>query len=60
VIEVASVDDDLYGRTSIDAIVELPSGTALPVRDTTVRFPGRLIGVDGVSKDLSFADGELT
>ncbi len=59
VIEVASLEDDLYGATAIDAIVAF-SGSAAPGTGDTVRFTGRLIGVDGVSKDLFVADGRLT
>lgn len=59
VLEVASLKDALYGTTAIDAIVAFPTG-AVPGIGETVRFTGRLIDVDGVSKDLYVADGELS
>jgi hypothetical protein len=58
VLEVASLEDQLYGTTAIDAIVSFPTGAAPELGDT-VRFKGHLIDVDGVSKDLYVADGEL-
>jgi hypothetical protein len=58
VLEVASLDDELYGTTAIDAIVSFPTGAAPELGDT-VRFTGHLVDVDGVSKDLYVADGEL-
>jgi hypothetical protein len=58
VLEVASLEDELYGTTAIDAIVSFPTGAAPGVGDR-VRFKGHLIDVDGVSKDLYVADGEL-
>ncbi|GMQ85011.1 MAG: hypothetical protein BMS9Abin07_0576 [Acidimicrobiia bacterium] len=59
VVEVASLEDELYGRTAIDAIVAFPNDAA-PQPGETVRFTGRLIKVDGVSKDLYVADGRLS
>lgn len=59
VLEVASLEDELYGSTAIDAIVAFPPGAA-PELGETVRFEGRLVDVDGVSKDLYVADGELS
>jgi hypothetical protein len=59
VLEVASLQDELYGTTAIDAIVSFPPGSAPDLGDT-VRFTGRLVDVDGVSKDLYVADGELS
>lgn len=59
VLEVASLEDDLYGSTAIDAIVAFPSDAA-PQPGETVRFTGRLIEVDGVSRDLYVADGRLS
>jgi hypothetical protein len=58
VLEVASLKDELYGTTAIDAIVSFPTGAAPDLGDT-VRFKGHLVDVDGVSKDLYVADGEL-
>jgi hypothetical protein len=58
VLEVASLEDELYGTTAIDAIVAFPAGAA-PEPGDTVRFTGHLVDVDGVSKDLYVADGKL-
>lgn len=59
VLEVASLEDELYGSTAVDAIVAFPPGAAPELGDT-VRFEGRLVDVDGVSKDLYVADGKLS
>lgn len=59
VVEVASLDDELYGTTSIDAIVAFP-GDRAPQPGAVVRFTGRLTDVDGVGKDLYVSDARLS
>jgi len=58
-INVAILEDDLYGRTSVDAVVAFPGGTTIPERGESVRFSGRLIAIDAFTKDLYVADGTI-
>ena len=58
-INVATLEDHLYGKTSVDAIVAFPAGTTIPDRGKTVRFSGRLIAIDALTKDLYVADGRV-
>ena len=58
-INVAIIEDDLYGSSSVDAVVAFPQGATIPERGETVRFSGRLIAIDALTKDLYVADGSI-
>ncbi len=58
VITVAEVQHDLYGNSTIDAVVQFPAGTALE-RDDVVTFTGRLLKVDPLMRNIYVANGEL-
>ena len=58
-ISVATLEDDLYGTTSVDALVAFPAGSEIPERGETVRFSGTLIAIDALTKDLYVADGRI-
>lgn len=60
VITIASIENDLYGQTTIDAVVEFPAeaGPAL-TRDTDVQFTGTLSKVDGMMRNVYVTGGSL-
>lgn len=58
VITVAEVEHDLYGNSTIDAVVQLPAGTSIR-RGDVVTFTGRLIKVDPLMRNLYVANGTL-
>jgi hypothetical protein len=60
VVNVAELDDDLYGTTPIDAYVAFDTGRDLPETGSEIRFSGRLVGIDGVSRRLYVGDAELS
>ncbi len=60
VVDVASIEHDLYGNSSVDAIVAFSADAELPERGEPVRFSGRLISVDGLTRNLYVADGRLS
>jgi hypothetical protein len=59
IIEVAAVPNELYGTSTIDAIVAFPNGAA-PRQGESVRFTGTLLKVDGVNKELYVTGGRLS
>ncbi len=59
VVDVASIEHDLYGNSTVDAIVAFSADAELPERGEPVRFSGRLISVDGLTRNLYVADGRL-
>ena len=57
VITVAQIENDLYGKTDIDAVVFLPSGTADKLeRGQTISFEGTLATVDPFMRNLFVTD----
>ena len=58
-INVATLEDDLYGTTTVDAVVAFPGGATIPERGATLRFSGTLIAIDALTKDLYVADGRI-
>ena len=58
-INVAILEDDLYGTTTVDAVVAFPAGSEIPERGETVRFSGTLIAIDALTKDLYVADATI-
>jgi hypothetical protein len=59
-ITVTQIDNDLYGKTDIDAIVQLPAGTATSLeRGDSVTFEGTIDGVDAFMRNLSIGDAKL-
>ena len=58
VVTVAEVEHDLYGNSTIDAVVQFPAGTSIR-RDDVVTFTGRLIKVDPLMRNIYVANGTL-
>lgn len=58
-VNVAALQDDLYGTSSVDAVVAFPAGTPQPERGTTIRFSGTLVAIDPLTKDLYVAGGRI-
>lgn len=58
-VELGTIEDELIGSTTVEAAVALPTGTAVPDRGQPVRFGGRLHAVDGLTKTMFVADGQL-
>ena len=59
-IHIATIPNDLYGNTEVDAIVALPPDAADRLeRDARVTFTGTLIKADGLVRNLYVADGRL-
>ena len=60
IVDVASIEHDLYGNASIDAVVAFPADATLPERGEVVRFTGRLIAVDGLTRNLFVSNAGLS
>ena len=61
VVTVAQIENDLYGKTAIDAVVFLPSGTADKLqRGEFVTFRGTLATVDPCMRNLFITDARLS
>jgi hypothetical protein len=58
VVTVAEVEHDLYGNSTIDAVVQFPAGSTLR-RDDVVAFTGRLIKIDPLMRNIYVANGTL-
>lgn len=58
VVQVATIANDLYGQTEVDAVVAFPTKVRLG-EGAEVRFRGRLVKVDGLIRNIFVADGEL-
>jgi len=59
-IHIATIPNDLYGNTEVDAIVAFPPDAADRLdRDQQVTFTGRLIKADGLVRNLYVADGRI-
>ena len=60
VITVAKIDHDLYGNTTIDAVVRLPASAADRLeRGQQVTFEGTLTGIDAFVRNLFIEDAKL-
>ncbi len=59
VVTVAQIDNDLYGKTAIDAVVYLRGKRDLE-RGEHVSFSGTLTGVDAFMRSLFVSDADLT
>jgi hypothetical protein len=61
VVDVASLENDLYGSTVVSAVVAFPAGSVESVPPgTEIAFTGRLAGIDALVRNLFVADGSLT
>jgi hypothetical protein len=60
VIEVASLENDLFGNTVVSAVTALPTHAAdtLPV-GSTVTFAGTLIGIDALVRNVYVGEARL-
>lgn len=58
-VNVATLEDDLYGTSTVDAVVAIPAGTPMPERGASITFSGTLVGIDPLTKDLYVADGRI-
>jgi len=60
IVDVASLENDLYGSTVVSAVVALPAGSAASIPPgTDVTFTGHLAGIDALIRNLYVADGVL-
>ena len=60
VIAIAEVEHDLYGVAEIDAIVQLPAGTAAGFeRGDQLAFSGRLLKADSMMRNIYVRDARL-
>lgn len=61
IVDVASLQNDLFGSTVVSAVVAFPpSGDARLVTGREIEFTGRLAGIDALVRTLYVADGHLT
>jgi hypothetical protein len=60
VVSVARIENDLYGQTTVDAVVGLPAGNANTLRGRDeVTFQGTLVGVDAMMRNLFVGGARL-
>jgi hypothetical protein len=59
VVTVATIENDLYGQTTVDAVVGLPPGNADIPRGDNVTFQGTLDKVDAMMRNLFVVDAEI-
>jgi hypothetical protein len=60
VMTVASIANDLYGQTTIDAVVQLSSDSAQHLtHGTTVAFAGTLARIDSLMRNIYVTNGRL-
>jgi hypothetical protein len=60
VITVASVSNDLYGQTTIDAVVQFPRDAAARLEHgAVVEFTGTLARVDSLMRNIYVTDATL-
>ena len=60
VVAIAEVDHDLYGVAEIDAIVQLPAGTAASFeRGDQLAFSGHLLKADSMMRNIYVRDARL-
>ncbi len=61
VIAIAEIEHDLYGVSEIDAVVQLPAGTAARLnRGDQVTFTGQLLKADSMMRNIYVRDGRLS
>jgi hypothetical protein len=61
VVDVASLENDLYGSTVVSAVVAFPAGSVETVPPgTVIAFTGKLAGIDALVRNLFVANGTLT
>jgi hypothetical protein len=60
VIEVASLENDLFGNTVVSAVVAFPPPTADDLlAGSTVTFAGTLVGIDALVRNVYVSDARL-
>jgi len=60
IIEVASLENDLFGNTVVSAVVALPTQTADTLFEgSTVTFAGTLIGIDALVRNVYVDEARL-
>jgi len=60
VVALAEVEHDLYGVSEIDAVVQVPAGSATHLnRGDRVSFTGRLLKADSMVRNIFVRDGRL-
>ena len=60
IVDIATLENDLYGNTVVSAVVAFPPGTTGRIsRGGDVTFTGRLVGVDGLVRNLFVGDAHL-
>ncbi|MDJ0960854.1 MAG: hypothetical protein QNJ88_09355 [Acidimicrobiia bacterium] len=59
VVTVAQIENDLYGQTTVDAVVGLPPGTSNVLRGQTVTFQGTLTKVDAMMRNLFVTEAQV-
>ena len=60
VIEVASLENDLFGNTVVSAVAALPTRAAETLPEgSTVTFTGRLIGIDALVRNVYVGEARL-
>lgn len=61
IVDVASLENDLFGSTVVSAVVALPpSGDSRLAAGREIEFTGRLTGIDALVRTLYVADGRIT
>ena len=60
VLTVARIENDLYGQTTVDAVVGLPPGNANSLRgQDELTFQGTLSGIDAMMRNFFVKDARL-
>ena len=60
VVEVASLENDLFGNTVVSAVVQLPSNAADRLLEgSTVTFAGTLVGIDALVRNVYVGKARL-
>ena len=60
VVEVASLENDLFGNTVVSAVVQLPPEAAGSLTEgRTVTFTGTLVGIDALVRNLYVGEARL-
>ena len=60
VVTVARIENDLYGQTTVDAVIGLPPGNANTLRGRDeITFEGTLVGIDAMMRNLFVAHASI-
>lgn len=60
VVTVATIENDLYGQTTVDAIVGLPRGNANVLRGRDqLTFEGKLTAIDAMARNLFVTEAKI-